>query len=197
MPEDTTNDIHQINQTLVAMLLEAQCVCRELKSIAASLQTIAAYYKITGITVNLGIPQPNQGSQSMKISLVKKSALTKTAAKSAKGAAAPVAFQLIDNQNDTCTVMGVDSAGNQLDISSVATLTPAPTSDNTAVLTIGAPTGMTFNMKAVGPTGSANVTATATWNDGSIGPFSFTLPVNVSAAPAGGIVIVPGVPVLN
>jgi len=104
---------------------------------------------------------------------------------------------LQDNENNTLTVLGVDGAGNQVDISSVATLTPAPTVDQPTLLTVGAPTAMTFAVTAVGPLGTVNLTITATWNDGSIGPFVITQPLTLVAGPAGGITIVPGTPSVN
>jgi hypothetical protein len=131
----------------------------------------------------------------MKVALVRTA--PKAGPKAAKGAAAPVSFTLLDSQTDLCTVLGTDAAGNTSDISGVATLSPVPTSDTPAIVTVGAPTGMTFQMTAVGPLGNANITAVATWNDGSIGPFQFTLPVVVAAGPAGGIVIQPGVPTVK
>jgi hypothetical protein len=134
------------------------------------------------------------------IKLVKKSAQKKPAARAAAGAPA-VDFVLQDNGDDTCTVLGVDAAGNSLDISGVASLTPAPTSSDTTVLTVDAPIGMTFAMHAVGklstPGTPVVVTAVAAWTDGSKGPFTVTLPVDVTAGPAGGVVIVPGVPTLR
>jgi hypothetical protein len=110
------------------------------------------------------------------------------------GDAALTSFAIMDNQDDTYTVSGVDAVGNPVDISAVASLTPAPSSDNLAVLTVDAPAGMTFAVHALGPLGVANVLATATWTDGSLGPFAFTLPTTVTAGPAGGVVITPGVP---
>jgi hypothetical protein len=123
----------------------------------------------------------------------------KKAAKSVKGDLIS-SFVMLDNEDDTYTVSGIDAAGNPVDISAVATLTPAPTSDNTSVLTVDAPdpaNPMTFAVHAVGPLGVANVLATATWNDGSLGPFSFTLPTTVQAGPAGGIEIIPGTPTVR
>jgi hypothetical protein len=116
--------------------------------------------------------------------------------KATKGAAAPVSLVLIDNENDSCDVMGTDAAGNLVDISSVATLVPVPTSDNTAIITVSPPNAMNFMISAVGPVGSANVVATATWTNAAanIGPFSFSLPVSVVAGGPTGITIVPGVP---
>lgn len=116
-------------------------------------------------------------------------------AKAKAGAPAPVAFNLSDNGDDTLTVLGVDAAGATLDISSVATLTIS--SDNTQLLTVDPPVGMTSAMHAVGPVGSCNLLATATWSDGSIGPFMFTLPINLVAGGATGILIQPGTPTVR
>lgn len=140
-------------------------------------------------------PSFAKGSPKMaKITLVKKSAQRKAAGRAAKGLAI-VDFQLQDNGDDTFTVLGVDAGGNTADISSIATLTA--TSDNPSVLTVDTPVGMTSAMHAVGPLGSANITAVATWNDGSIGPFTVTLPVTVIAGPVTGVVIVPGTPTVH
>lgn len=127
------------------------------------------------------------------IKLVNKSSSKK--AKAAAGSGAVVNFQLQDNGDDTFTVNGVDAGGNVVDISTVATL--AVTSDNTAVLTVDAPVGMTSAMHAVGPVGAANVVAVATWKDGSLGPFTVTLPVTVTSGGATGIQIVPGTPTVH
>jgi len=117
------------------------------------------------------------------------------------GTTPPDSFVLVDNEDSTCTVYGVDSKGNQVDISGVATLTPPPTSSDTTIITVDPPQGMTFVMHAVGPLttpGSpVKVTAVATWNDGSEGPFIFTLPVEVTAGTAGAITIVPGPPTVQ
>ncbi len=137
----------------------------------------------------------------MKVTLVKKGNLKRAVPQKASAAAPVIDFELQDNGDDTCTVFGVSGAGNRLDISGVATLTPPPTSSDTTILTVDAPAGMTFAMHAVGklstPGTTVNVVATATWTDGSIGPFSFTLPVDVVAGGATGILIVPGVPTVH
>jgi hypothetical protein len=127
------------------------------------------------------------------VTLTKKSAFATK--KSTGKPAAVVNFQLQDNGDDTCTVLGVDAGGNTADISAVATI--VVTSDAPTILTVDPPVGMTFAMHAVGPLGAANVTAVATWNDGSKGPFTFTLPVTVVAGPATGVVIVPGTPTVH
>ena len=129
---------------------------------------------------------------------IKKGSPTVKAAK-LKAGAAVVDFVIQDNQNSTCTVNGVDAAGNAVDISSVATI--AVTSSDPTIITVGPVTGMTFTMTAVGslsvPGTPVGISVVATWNDGSVGPFSFTLPCDVVAGPASGVVIVPGTPVAN
>ena len=124
-----------------------------------------------------------------KVFFIRKGA--KNMAKAGGKATADV-LVLVDNQDDTVSIFGQDSQGAQVDISSVATL--AVTSGDTTVLTVDPPTGMTFQMHGVKP-GHSDVAITATWNDGSIGPFSATLPCDIIAGPATSLVIVPGVPV--
>ena len=115
-----------------------------------------------------------------------------------KAGASVADFVLIDNQNDTCSIFGVDAGGQQVDISSVATL--AVTSSDPTIITVTV-TGMTFKMVATGklsvPGTPVNLVATATWTAGGVGPFSFTLPCDVVAGAVTGIVIVPGTPVAN
>ena len=105
-------------------------------------------------------------------------------------------FVFVDNQDDTCSVIGQDAGGNPVDISAVATLSVS--SSDTTIVTVDPPTGMTFAMHAVGkvsvPGSPVQITAKATWNDGSIGPFTFVLPVDVISGGATGIKIVPGTP---
>jgi hypothetical protein len=133
-------------------------------------------------------------AKAKSVKLAKKSGKQAVAPKKAAG---PVTdFVFMDNQDDTCTVNGVDAAGNPVDISSVATI--AVNSGDTTTVTVDPPTGMTFAMHATGKlTASGSpclISVTATWNDGSVGPFSFTLPVDVVAGPATGVVIIPGTP---
>lgn len=125
-----------------------------------------------------------------KFSLVKKATFTKHATAKPKDATGD-AFQIVDNGDGTFSIFGVDAAGNGgIDISSLATL--AVSSDNLSVLTVDPPTGMGSTMHAVGSLGSANVVATVTFNDGSIGPFSATLAVTVVKGAATGVQIVIG-----
>ncbi len=128
-----------------------------------------------------------------KIKLTHKSG-HKAAAKAAKGAG-PLDFNLQDNGDNTYTVLGVDAAGNQLDISGIASLTPAPTSDNPGV-TVDVPSPMTVGVHAAVPAPAigtvANLAVTATWTDGSVGPFTIAFTETVTAGPANSIVLVPG-----
>jgi hypothetical protein len=105
-------------------------------------------------------------------------------------------FEFIDNGDSTCTVHGVSAAGNPVDISSVATLTPEPVSSDRTKVIVDRPQGMTFAMHAVGPLTDPGspviISVTATWTDGSDGPFAFDLPVDVVAGGAAGIMVVPG-----
>lgn len=131
------------------------------------------------------------------IKLLKKSQTRRISMPLKKGATV-TDFALQDNGDDTCTVLGVDAAGNTVDISAVVTLDPPPTSSDTSIITVDPPQGMTFAMHATGklstPGTPVIVTATATWQDGSTGPFAFDLPVDVVPGPVTGVVIQPGTP---
>lgn len=137
------------------------------------------------------------------ISLVKKKPGQKAAMHASKAQGAVLDFQLQDNGDDTCTLFGVDTAGNRIDISTVATQAPPPASSDTTKLTVDTVAGMTFSMHAVGPLtdpgAPVQVTDGATWNDGSRGPFTVKLPVDLVTDPTGAVavVIVPGVPTIH
>jgi hypothetical protein len=104
-------------------------------------------------------------------------------------------FVMLDNGDQTFTVLGQSDAGNPVDISDVATL--AVTSDDTSIITIEDPiVGMTFRCNQVGTPpklGAVNADVVATWKDASKGPFGARQPLDVQAGPAGGILIKPGV----
>ncbi len=130
----------------------------------------------------------------VKVSLAKKSKGLKAAAKGAKAAGAEFVFQ--DNEDSSCTVFGIDAAGAQVDISSVATLTV--TSSDPATISVDPPAGATFVMHGLKPsTSTVNIDVSATWLDASIGPFNFTLPCTTTGGPATGIVVIPGTPVVR
>lgn len=128
--------------------------------------------------------------------LVKKSA-GKLAAPLAKAKVGDTAtdFTLLDNEDNTYTVHGHSKAGNPVDISGVATLTA--TSDNPAIITADPPTGMTGTVHAVAPTGTANLILTATWGDGSVGPFTITVPGTVKGSAAAGLGVDFGTPTVH
>lgn len=104
-------------------------------------------------------------------------------------------FVLIDTQQDTCQVVGVDAQGNQVDISSLASL--AVTSSDPTVLTVDPPAGMGFTFHTTGKVGKCALTIIATWNDGSQGPYSIDFPIDVQAGGPTGIMVVPGTPTIN
>jgi hypothetical protein len=127
--------------------------------------------------------------------IVKKSSVKGSSPLAKATVAAPaIAFQILDNQDDTFTVQGTNAAGDALDISTVATLTAS--SDNPAVGTVDAPVGMVVTGHFL-TAGSTNLTFVATWNDKSTGPFTITLPVTVSGSAATGITVTPGVPTVR
>jgi hypothetical protein len=104
---------------------------------------------------------------------------------------------MFDDQTSTFTVYGITAAGNPVDISGVAKLLPVPASSAESIVTVDPPDGMSFKVTAVGPLGDSVIAVTATWNDGSVGPFEFDQPVTIKADPnsATGITVVPGTPV--
>jgi hypothetical protein len=133
-----------------------------------------------------------------KVSVLKMAAGAAKAAPPKKMAAGavPVDFVFGDNQDSTCTVFATNSAGDKLSIDGVATLTVS--SSDPLTVSVDPPVGATFVMhglKLSVPGTPVEITVTATWNPpATVGPFSFSLPVDTTAGPAGGIVVVPGTP---
>lgn len=104
-------------------------------------------------------------------------------------------FALHDNEDDTVTVMGEDSAGFPVDISATATL--AVVSDNPSVLSVDSPAAMTYTEHGLAP-GSANVDITATFTAGTPAPLTFRDPATVSTSgQPGKLVITHGPPVVR
>ncbi len=130
----------------------------------------------------------------MSCKVIKKSALKGAAPKLTKGAAVSPGLVIVDNEDGrTFTVMGTNQAGNPVDISALATLTPPPSSSDPTVLTVDPPVGMTSAFHEVGKPpklGTATVSVSATANDGSFGPFTAAMDVTVSAGGPTGITIV-------
>lgn len=135
----------------------------------------------------------------MKVSMVKRGKnVTARPAMAIKGDVMNE-FHFVDNGNGTYAVEGVSAAGNVVDISNVATI--AVTSADPSKVAVDPPvSGMTFGLKAVGPVtiDPVEISVVATWNDGSVGPFSFTAPATVVAGPAAGVRVVDlGTPVVS
>jgi len=129
------------------------------------------------------------------VKLCKKSA-KKMAATNAKAVVGN--FLIFDNEDSTVTVTGADAAGNAVDIAAVAKI--AVTSGDPAVVSVDPPTGMTFVLHALKPTvaGSpAVITIVATWNDGSVGPFTASLPLDITGTVATGLIVTPGTPTVR
>jgi hypothetical protein len=127
------------------------------------------------------------------IKLVKKSGLR---AAQAHKPGAPITgdFQLVDNGNQSFTVQGIDAAGNPVDLTSTFTLSVS--SGDTARVTVGAMTGMTFSLSAVGPLTLPGVPAVIAVVATAIppvtaGPFTASLPVDVVPGTPTGVQIVP------
>lgn len=172
--------ILQVLQQILVVLKETNL------TLAALLVLLKSEDQVSGITVKEGPMKSN-----CKVSIVKSSASPKRKASKGDPAAAPGTFVLQDAGTGTFTVFGTDATpGDLVDISAVASLTPAPTSDNPA-LTVSAPTGMavTISAPATG-SGTGNVTFTATWNDGSVGPFTFVAAVTYNGGAITGISVV-------
>jgi hypothetical protein len=192
-----SNDLHQITASL-------ESIASSQASIAGNLQKLTDYWlgKAVGIDAVFAPPTtrpiPHEKESTMaSVKCIKASSVTRKSAApagAAKPKAAPGVFVLLDNEDDTFTVMGVDAGGNQVDISTVATLTVS--SDAPTILTVSPPVGMTSAVQAVGPTGAANVICVATWNDASIGPFTLNQPITVSGTAATGLVVNFGTPTI-
>lgn len=109
----------------------------------------------------------------------------------------PGAFGLVvGNPNGTqVTIMGTRANGETVDISGVASL--AVTSSDESVAT-AAVSGMQYNISLL-KAGDVTFHVVATWNDGSVGPFSIDDPCSVADAPPGpvtGLVATHGTPVV-
>jgi hypothetical protein len=166
-------------------------IAQNASAIAANTATLAEILELVKPSPIVGIEAffesypRGENMASFKVSLVKKGA-------KAKFGAVASDFTIQDNEDGTFTVLGKDAAGfGGIDISGVATLTVS--SDNAAVLTVGVISGMTFPVSAVAP-GTCNLTITATWNDGSIGPFVINLPGTVTQGPVTGLEVDVGTP---
>ncbi|HEV3236794.1 MAG TPA: hypothetical protein VGZ25_07375 [Gemmataceae bacterium] len=89
------------------------------------------------------------------------------------------AIVLLDNEDQTFTVAGVDAAGKPLDISALATMTDS--SADPTILTVDAPVGMASAVHTPVPPkdGSTSIAIVVTANDASFGPFNLSLAATV------------------
>lgn len=116
--------------------------------------------------------------------LLKRSAVGRAAPKKLSlSDPAPTDYALVDNEDGTITVSGLRADGTLADLSGVATL--AVSSDNPTSLSVdpidaAKPMVVTVHGLAAG---TANVVIVATWTDGSVGPFTITVPATISASP--------------
>lgn len=180
-----------------AVLSQQTDMLVELKTLNATMLEVLALLNGDNVVTGVGVVLDPPGEKAMKIpvKMMKKSAIGNKS-KAVPAAGPPAALILLDNEDDTGTLMGETKGGNLVDISAIATLTPAPSSADPTTVTVAPTTGMSFKVSAVGPVTPAPipVTVTATWNDGSVGPFSIDIPVTVNAGPVGGVAVTFGTP---
>jgi hypothetical protein len=188
-PSNTVEELRRIAMALRALDRTVACLAADVKRLA----DCTCGGNITGIVVvpEESSPATQEEPLMAKMNLTKTSPGGKKTAK-ALGGTPITTFNLQDNGNGSFTVLGVDAAGNQVDISAVATL--AVTGGDPTILSTTV-TGMTFVATAATPPpavgASTTLTLTATWNDASagIGPFTATLTGTITAGNAVGIVV--------
>lgn len=176
--------IQQTQITIPSVITQIQADVAEL---------LANSRKVVDITVKPTISEDllKEGDP-MKCAISKHTAQHAPLQKMGKGAA-PQGFNLADNGNGTYTVQGTTQGGNNVDISAVATL--AVSSATPAIAAAALTTGMNFSVTAATPApaigATVAVTLTATWNDGSVGPFTIVVTYTVIASPVTGITVQP------
>lgn len=177
---------------LAGQLQASRSIAASLASLAADVKLIRKKYAgiqpsdVTGITVE----KETLMGQKCSVTIVKKTNAMKAPVPHVKASLATGTFVLLDGGTGTFTTLGQDSATppNQVDISTVATETVV--SDDPK-LVVGPVTGMAVTLTAPpSGTGTANVTFTATWNDGSVGPFTFVAVVSYSGGAITGITVI-------
>ena len=164
--------------------------------IEAAVKAVLDKLTIKGIEVIPGTP--DERIDAMTVKTVKKSVQNIPTGKTAKAKKAIGDFLIVDNEDSTCTVQGVDASGAPVDISGLATLVVS--SSDPLPISVDTPSRMTFGMHALKPSvpgTPVQITATVTFTAGGIGPFTAVLPCDVNAGPATGLIIVPGTPAIR
>lgn len=177
---------------LGGQLRASQSIATSLESLATDVRLIRQKYagilpsEATGITVVE--THEDHAVAKAQCTVLKTTPAMKAPMPHVKTTLSPGVFKLLDGGQGSFTTLGTNQAGEQVDISSVATETAV--SDNPSLI-VDPPAGMTVIMHppATG-IGSANVLFTATWNDGSIGPFTFTAQVSWDGGAITGITVV-------
>jgi len=124
-----------------------------------------------------------------------KATFAKTAPKKARMAKKGdtlVSFTIVDDPGKpgSYIVMGVDAAGDLLDISGVATITATDDGSGNVTTTVTGPVNFAVQGNKITPAGSpATVSLVATWNDNSVGPFPATCSFTVTAGAAAGLAV--------
>lgn len=164
---------------------EEEIIIARLNRVIELLELIEGHLRVTRLIASHSTPVVRQGKESlMRVTFYKRSQIHPSKLGVHKdGDVLPTSFAIIDNEDDTVTVSGERDDGTIVDISGVAALSN-PNSDNPTVMTADEVNGMSFVEHALAP-GNANVSVTATWADGSVGPLLYTDPVIVSAPPPG------------
>lgn len=112
--------------------------------------------------------------------------------KSAGPKGAPASFTITDVGNGNYKVLGTDGAGFTSDLGPGVTIAVSDTGSPAGCATSTLVPGTTdqFNEAGAAP-GSNVVTITATWADGSVGPFTTTATFTVTVSATTGITVTP------
>ncbi len=98
---------------------------------------------------------------------------------------------IVDNGDQTITFVGVDSAGNPVDLTGLATVTAVSSDPSKLTVDIQPPPAVAAAVHAQGPLTVPGtpviVTATITANDGSFGPFALDCAYDTKAGGPTGV----------
>lgn len=198
--KDVREFVHDVQRIKEALQLGIEY----LGDIASSLDLLVQYQdpsRVTGIVARHDpkppIPTKEFRMQCKLVKVPKGKSFMKASVQAKRGDPTPASFELHTTEDGGVTIFGVNDQSNQVDLTNVVTLTV--TSSDPTVATASTPTGTTFIESGV-KVGSTIFTITATWNDGSVGPFSILDPVDVTLpapGPVTGLVLVHGTPTVR